>query len=99
MRDEDFQKLPLITIDQVEKKEADIKKAVNYNYTDEDIDHVSCFNKSVEADGGLINVSLSEEKPAMQSQVIKIVCLTNIILRNLYIIIPCAIISVMTKLG
>ncbi|VDK59098.1 unnamed protein product [Anisakis simplex] len=31
-------KIPVITIDHVEKKEADIKKALNYRYTDEDID-------------------------------------------------------------
>uniref|UniRef100_A0A0R3RGF5 Plus3 domain-containing protein n=1 Tax=Elaeophora elaphi TaxID=1147741 RepID=A0A0R3RGF5_9BILA len=30
--------LAILTIDQVEKKEADIQKAVNYNYTDKDIE-------------------------------------------------------------
>ncbi|EJW85809.1 plus-3 domain-containing protein [Wuchereria bancrofti] len=30
--------LSILTIDQVEKKEADIQKAVNYNYTDKDIE-------------------------------------------------------------
>lgn len=38
-----LQNLAILTIDQVEKKEADIQKAVNYNYTDKDIELVSFF--------------------------------------------------------
>lgn len=34
-------------MDQVEKKEADIKKAVDYNYTDKDIELVSLFFKKL----------------------------------------------------
>lgn len=36
-----LQNLAILTIDQVEKKEADIQKAVNYNYTDKDIELVN----------------------------------------------------------
>ncbi|VDO43202.1 unnamed protein product, partial [Onchocerca flexuosa] len=37
--------LAILTIDQVEKKEVDIQKAVNYNYTDKDIELVSAVKK------------------------------------------------------